>query len=102
MSVKRYDAKRDANEAGMVELLEAMGASVDRLPGGGGRPDLMVGFRGHTILVEVKVPGETLNALQKTYHAEWKGAPIHVAFNIPQLIEIIHGYQRRKVPCPTT
>lgn len=88
--------KRDANEPELVDTLEALGCTVDRLPGGGGRPDLLVGFRGHTILIEVKVPGEELNRLQKRFHADWKGAPIHVAFSVQQIIEIVHHYRRRQ------
>lgn len=90
--------KRDANEPELVDTLEALGCTVDRLPGGAGRPDLLVGFRGHTILIEVKVPGEELNALQKKFHREWRGGPIHVAFTVQQIIEIIHAYSKRK-PC---
>jgi hypothetical protein len=62
---------------------------------------LLVGLRGHTFLIEIKVPGETLNPLQKQYHRRWVGSPIHVAFTVQQIIEIVHGYRRRVVPCPT-
>jgi hypothetical protein len=92
--------KRDANEPEIVDAMQAMGATVDRLPGGDGRPDLLVGFRGHTILIEVKVPGEKLNVLQKRFHAEWQGSPIHVVFRTSEAIAILHLYARRIVPCP--
>lgn len=86
--------KRDANERELVDVMTALGCSVERLPGGNGRPDLLIGFRGHTLLVEVKVLGEGLNKLQKKFHATWKGATIHVVSTTQQVIEIIHQHGR--------
>lgn len=70
--------KRDSNEAAIVQALVAAGCSVDPLPGGNGRPDLLVGRAGATYLIEVKDPAATpakrrLNPLQKKWHAEWRG-----------------------------
>lgn len=50
----RRAEQRDENEPDIVSGLEAVGVTVDRLPGGGGRPDLLVGYRGQTYLMEVK------------------------------------------------
>ncbi len=53
----RRAKRRDANEAAIVEALEAAGAYVQRLDdSGGGVPDLLVGYRGVTKLLEVKLP----------------------------------------------
>lgn len=46
---------RDGNEPGIVLALRAVGASVSRL-NETGAPDLLVGFRGRTFLLEVKRP----------------------------------------------
>lgn len=99
MSVNRYSAKRDANEPEIIDALEAIGCSVDRTPGGEGRPDLIVGFRGSDVRIEIKMPGEKLNVIQRRYHSEWKGAPIHVAYSIAEAIAIVTTVAKRK-PCP--
>lgn len=53
--------KRDANEKQIIAALTAIGATVNRIMGcmGGdyGVPDLIVGHRGRTLLLEVKEPG---------------------------------------------
>jgi Holliday junction resolvase len=51
----RHARKRDDNEPEIVEAFEALGCSVTRLDGKG-VPDLLVGMRGRTWLVEVKCP----------------------------------------------
>jgi hypothetical protein len=89
MSSVRRDQKRDANEPEIVDALEAVGCTVDRLPGGSGRPDLLVGHDGMDTKMEVKMPGEKMNSLQKTYHETWKGAPIHLVFNVGEALEIV-------------
>ncbi len=71
MTIKRWSAKRDANEPEIVDVLTAMGCEVERQDGGGGRPDLRVRFPfGYSALIEVKMPGARLNAKQKAYHAK--------------------------------
>lgn len=46
---------RDTNERPIIEALRAAGATVTQLDGKG-VPDLLVGFRGQTFLLEVKLP----------------------------------------------
>ena len=52
MSLARHAKKRDLNEAGIVKALRAIpGCTVETID----RPvDLLVGYRGHTYLIEVK------------------------------------------------
>lgn len=47
--------RRDTNEPEIVNALVAAGAVVTRLDGDG-VPDLLVGFRGRSFLLEVKLP----------------------------------------------
>ncbi len=68
----RHAAKRDANEGLIVEFLQKSGCSVDRLSGTG-IPDLIVGFHGHNILMEVKMPGKKLRPAQEDWHSWWLG-----------------------------
>lgn len=47
--------RRDENEPGIVQALEGAGAYVTRLDGDG-VPDLLVGYKGRSFLLEVKLP----------------------------------------------
>lgn len=84
---------RDANEAEIVDALEAAGASVSRLDGKSGEPDLLVGFCCRNELMEVKRPisssGKTTGGAsrranggdgvstraQLEWRAKWRGMP---------------------------
>ncbi len=96
MTLSRIDQKRDANEKEIVNALIALGCSVDCLPGGTGRMDLLVGHGGEDTKMEVKMPGKSLNAKQKEYHRGWEGAPIHVVFTPEQAVYIIIEKRNRR------
>lgn len=51
MTIKRFNARRDANELGIVRALEKCGALVLRLE----CPDLLVLHAGNIYMLEVKV-----------------------------------------------
>ncbi len=72
-ALRKYNAKRDANEGALVRVLEDMGCRVYRLD----QPcDLLVLVRGDVLLVEVKMPKGTLNDNQQEFvNAGW---PVHV------------------------
>src|SRR5512139_2927673 len=90
----RRAAKIDANQPEIVDGLEAIGCSVQSLAAvGSGCPDLLVGFRGANVLLELKVPGEKLNAAQKPWHAQWKGRA-YVVWTLQQAIEVVTHYTR--------
>ena len=73
----RRAAKVDRNQAAIVLALRGVGATVCITSDvGRGYPDLTVGFRGCTFLVEVKMPGEGLTPDQVAWHQMWNG---HVA-----------------------
>lgn len=66
--------------------LESIGATVEYFKaraarGNEGRPDLIVGFRGVTYLLEVKDEKGKLSSEQILYHAKWRGKPIDVVRN---------------------
>jgi hypothetical protein len=72
-------ARIDANQPEIVDALRKIGARVKPTHGvGGGYPDLTVGYRGRTILMEVKMPGEGLNKEQAQFFAEWNGGPLFI------------------------
>jgi hypothetical protein len=83
--------RRDANEDLIVESLEAVRATVERLhpAGRGGLPDLLVGFRGQTYLIEVKTLDGELDDGQLDWHLAWRGAPVIVARTPEQALRAI-------------
>jgi len=75
----RRAARIDANQTQIVSALRSVGASVELLSAvGKGCPDLLVGYRGVNLLMEVKdgkkPPSERkLTSDQIVWHTEWKG-----------------------------
>lgn len=74
-----YARKVDANQAEITEALRRVGASVQPLHTiGQGCPDLLVGYRGINLVLEVK-DGEKKPSEQKltpdeaNWHARWRG-----------------------------
>lgn len=92
MSLNRYDARTDANQPEIIEVLQTMGCDVFILK----RPvDLMAsgGALGkQNLLIEVKVPGETLNENQARFWVRWPGEKIVV--QTPE--QVIAYIQRRE------
>jgi len=74
----RY-AKVDANQTAVVSALRAAGASVQSLASvGKGVPDLLIGFRGVNLLMEVKDGNKPKSAQKLTedqlkWHGQWLG-----------------------------
>jgi len=77
-------AKIDANHEAVVTVLRAAGASVQSLAGvGKGVPDLLVGYKGQTLLMEIKdgfkaPSARLLNKDQLRWHGNWKGGALAV------------------------
>jgi hypothetical protein len=67
----------DANQREIVSALRGIGASVcDLHELGKGCPDLLVGFRGFNLLLEVKNiegGGDKLTDAEAEFHAGWRG-----------------------------
>lgn len=70
----RYAKRVDANQDQIVSALRAAGAYVWII----GLPvDLLVGYKGHTFLVEVKDGArKRLTALQKDFFQSWTGGTL--------------------------
>tara|TARA_R110000822_G_scaffold32246_3_gene92746 strand:+ start:141 stop:428 length:288 start_codon:yes stop_codon:yes gene_type:complete len=77
-------AKIDANQEAVVTALRAAGATVQSLAGvGKGAPDLLVGYKGQTMLMEVKdgfkpPSKKSLNEDQLRWHGVWNGGALAV------------------------
>ena len=83
----RYDARRDKNEAEIIEALRWQGASVQSLSAKG-VPDLLVGYLGKNYLIEVKSKGKGLNANQREWHNNWDGE-IHVVSTAEEALAVL-------------
>lgn len=84
----------DANQPAIVGALRAMGASVQHLHMvGQGCPDIAVGYRGQTFLIEIKdgakKPSDReLTGPQKAWHTSWRGH-VAIAESVSDAMEII-------------
>lgn len=97
----RRAARVDANQALIVGGLRACGASVQILSAvGQGCPDILVGFRGRNLLMEVKdgskPPSDRkLTKDQIEWHAAWRGHVV-VVENVEQAIAALVSGDVRK------
>lgn len=88
-------ARIDANHEQVVSALRAAGASVQSLAGvGKGVPDLLVGFQGKTMLMEVKdgkkTPSERrLTEDQLKWHGAWRGGPLAVVDSVDAALRML-------------
>lgn len=93
----RRAARTDRNQAEIVEALRRCGASVQSLASvGGGVPDLLVGFKGQTLLIEVKdgqkpPSGRELTQDQAEWFFDWQGAPVWVITDVSQIPKALGG-----------
>jgi hypothetical protein len=73
------NAKADRNQPEIVATLREAGCTVQHLHAvGSGCPDILVGFRGQNILMEIKDPqkppsARKLNDIQQGWHSLWRG-----------------------------
>jgi hypothetical protein len=73
----RRARRADANQKAIVEALRTAGRSVAVISDvGRGVPDLIVGVRSRTFLLEVKAAGAALTPDEDAWHRQWRG---HVA-----------------------
>lgn len=90
----RRAARVDANQSVIIGALLSVGASVQTLASmGGGVPDLLVGFKGRNILIEVKDGSKPASARQLTgdqidWHCKWRGQ-VAVIENVEQALALL-------------
>ena len=88
MTVKRHNAKRDANEPEIYEALRWAGCSVERLSQRG-VPDLLVWTpEKGLMLLEVKTTRGKLTPDQIEWHEQWEG-PVYVVESIEEALEVV-------------
>lgn len=91
----RRAAKIDANQEQIVSVLKAHGATVQSLAAvGKGCPDLLVGYRDKTLLIEVKDGRKPPSARQLTEHqldwmANWNGGTVAIITDVEGLLHLL-------------
>ncbi len=85
MSYRRFAARRgrqDANASAITKALKQCGVSVIDLHAvGGGVPDILAGYQGRSVLLEIKVSAKAthdagVKERQETFARDWRGAPV--------------------------
>lgn len=90
----RYAARVDANQTQIVSALRAAGATVQLLSAvGQGCPDLLVGYQGNNILMEIKdgkkSPSDRkLTSDQIVWHSEWKGV-VFLVTSVDEALQLL-------------
>ena len=92
----RLAARVDDNQKDIVEALRAIGATVRVVTQGGGIPDLLVGFRGHTVLMEVKdgrkkPSARKLTEAEEKFFLEWRGGMLAIVENVDDALALLKG-----------
>ena len=91
----RRRARTDSNHAEIVEALRRAGCTVQSLAAiGDGTPDLLVGYGGRNLLVEVKDGAKSpsrrrLTPDESTWHTAWAGQ-VAVASTVAEALAVIH------------
>lgn len=80
----RARGRTDANQEAIVRALRSAGMCVQSLAAmGGGVPDLLVGWRSHNFLLEVKdgnkpPSARALTVAEQNWHDQWGGSVVTV------------------------
>ena len=90
----RYANRIDANQNQIVDALRKVGAVVRIISQGDGIPDLLVGYKGYTILMEVKdgdkVPSaRKLTEAEQKFFDDWRGGMLAVVNSVEEALEIL-------------
>lgn len=87
----RHRGKVDRSQPAIVEALRGAGATVVSLANvGDGCPDLLVGSRRMTYLLECKSgPRDGLTDDQRVWHLTWHGWPVAVVRSVDEALDVI-------------
>lgn len=90
----RRAARVDENQGLIVKALRACGSTVRIITQGDGIPDLLVGYRGHTILMEVKDGNKPPSARQLTtaeqiFFDQWTGGKLFIVNSVEEALDVL-------------
>ena len=88
----------DDNQNDIVAALRKAGATVRIISQGEGIPDLLVGFRGETILLEVKdgnkpPSARTLTDAEKKFFDDWRGGLLVIVESVEDALKMLEGIE---------
>ena len=90
----RWAARVDANQHAIVKALRWRGATVHLLHRERrGCPDLLVGFLGHNLLIEVKTKDGELTPTEAEWHESWRGH-VDIVRTVDQALDILDKIAR--------
>lgn len=90
----RHARRVDKNQEAIVKVFRGCGASVEVLSDvGRGVPDLLVGFRGITLLVEVKSEKGKLTVEQRNWNVAWSGSTPIIVRSIDDALAIMNHHR---------
>ena len=89
----RRAARRDANERRVIDALRTCGAYVKQI-NDEGLADLLVFYRGYTLILEVKdgdkpPSARALTPAEAKFHAEWPGQNLHIVNSEHEALDIL-------------
>jgi hypothetical protein len=89
----RRAARRDANEGDIIKAMRAEGAYV-KVINDEGLFDLLVSYRGETLMVEVKDGAKPPSARRLTdaeqkFHDEWPGDNLYIVNSVEEAIALL-------------
>lgn len=92
--MSKYARRVDENQGDIVKALRACGATVRVISQGDGIPDLLVGYHGHTVLMEVKDGQKSPSARKLTdaeqkFFDEWMGGLLVVVNSVQEALDIL-------------
>ena len=88
----------DDNQNDIVTALRKAGATVRIISQGEGIPDLLVGFRGETMLMEVKdgnkpPSARTLTDAEKKFFDDWRGGLLVIVESVEDALKMLEGIE---------
>ena len=89
----RRAARRDTNEPEIIKALRACGAYVKPI-NDEGTFDLLVSYRGHTLLLEIKdgqkpPSARKLTDAEQKFHDEWPGDNLHIVKSVEEALALL-------------
>jgi hypothetical protein len=88
----------DDNQNDIVTALRKAGATVRIISQGEGIPDLLVGFRGETMLMEVKdgdkpPSARALTDAEKKFFDDWRGGLLVIVESVEDALKMLEGIE---------
>ena len=90
-----YAKRIDSNQNSIVKALRDHGATVRVVTQGDGIPDLLVGYKGYTALLELKdgdkFPSQRkLTPAEQKFFDEWRGGILVIVNSVEEALDVLH------------